>query len=161
MTKPSRSTPLYRTESSDADSPWHAETAGNKDGSGADLMGIAEVCAAFDVSPRTLRFYESKELLAPRRINGARVYGPHDRARLARIMRAKSIGMPLSDIKHYLDMYGQQGEGRIQQLTYVIERTAAAIAELEAKRAEIDASLAELRFIHERSCDTLRQKKGQ
>jgi len=122
-------------------------------------MGIAEVCAAFNVSPRTLRFYESKELLSPRRLNGARVYGPHDRARLARIMRAKSIGMPLSDIKHYLDMYGQQGEGRIQQLSYVIERSAAAIAELESKRAEIDASLAELRLIHDRSCATLRQKK--
>ncbi|MES2090622.1 MAG: MerR family DNA-binding transcriptional regulator [Pseudomonadota bacterium] len=40
-----------------------------------DLMGISEVCAAFDMSPRTLRFYETKELLAPQRINGARVYG--------------------------------------------------------------------------------------
>ncbi|MDE2402535.1 MAG: MerR family DNA-binding transcriptional regulator [Burkholderiales bacterium] len=124
-----------------------------------DLMGIAQVCAAFNVSPRTLRFYETKELLAPQRINGARVYGKHDRARLARIKRAKSIGMPLSDIKHYLDMYGQQGEGRIQQLRYVIERTSAAIADLEAKRAEIDASLAELRMIHERSRQTLESKR--
>lgn len=124
-----------------------------------DLMGISEVCTAFDMSPRTLRFYETKELLAPQRINGARVYGKQDRARLARIKRAKSIGMPLSEIKLYLDMYGQQGEGRIQQLTYVIERTSAAIAELEAKRAEIDASLAELRMINERSRQTLEAKR--
>ncbi|MES2090621.1 MAG: hypothetical protein V4532_11675 [Pseudomonadota bacterium] len=65
----------------------------------------------------------------------------------------------LSEIKLYLDMYGQQGEGRIQQLTYVIERTSAGIAELEAKRAEIDASLAELRMINERSRQTLEAKR--
>lgn len=115
------------------------------------LMGIADMCEAFGVSPRTLRFYESKGLLAPRRLNGTRVYGKVDKARLSRILRAKSLGMPLDEIKSYLDMYGDHGEGRIQQLTYVIEKTDAAIAELEAKRAQIDASLAELRLINERT----------
>jgi DNA-binding transcriptional MerR regulator len=124
-----------------------------------DLMGIAEVCAAFKVSPRALRFYETKELLAPKRINGARVYGKQDRARLARILRAKSLGTPLSEIKHYLDMYGRQGEGRLQQLTYVIEKTAAAIAELESKRAQIDASLDELRLINTTSREALEAKR--
>jgi hypothetical protein len=57
-------------------------------------------------------------------------------------------------------MYGQHGEGRIQQLTYVVEKTGAAIAELEAKRAQIEASLAELRMIHERSRKTLEAKRG-
>lgn len=51
-------------------------------------------------------------------------------------------------------MYGQRGEGRIQQLSYVIEKTDAAIAELEAKRAQIDTALAELRFINARSRQT-------
>ena len=124
------------------------------------LMGIAEVCELYKVSPRALRFYETKGLLAPRRINGTRVYNQVDRARLMRILRAKSLGSPLSEIKHYLDMYGQHGEGRIQQLTYVVEKTDAAIAELEAKRAQIDASLAELRLIHERSRDSLAAKRS-
>ena len=125
------------------------------------LMGIAEVCERYGVSPRALRFYETKGLLAPRRINGTRVYSKVDRARLKRILRAKSLGSPLSEIKHYLDMYGQHGEGRIQQLTYVIEKTDKAIAELEAKRAQIDASLAELRLINERSRKTLAEKRGK
>lgn len=126
------------------------------------LMGIAEMCAAFDVSPRTLRFYESKGLLMPQRLNSTRVYSRVDRARLSRILRAKSLGMPLSDIKHYLDMYGDHGEGRVQQLTYVIEKTDAAIADLEAKRAEIDTSLAELRLINERTRQMLAaRRKGK
>lgn len=126
---------------------------------GHDLMGIAEVCAAFKVSPRALRFYETKELLSPQRINGARVYGKLDRARLARILRAKSLGTPLAEIKHYLDMYGRQGEGRLQQLSYVIEKTDAAIAELERKRAQIDASLTELRLINTTSRQALQAKR--
>nr|WP_315197483.1 MerR family DNA-binding transcriptional regulator [uncultured Aquabacterium sp.] len=124
------------------------------------LMGIAEVCELYHVSPRALRFYETKGLLAPRRINGTRVYNQVDRARLMRILRAKSLGTPLAEIKHYLDMYGQHGEGRIQQLTWVVEKTDAAIAELEAKRAQIEASLAELRFINERTRQTLLAKKA-
>ena len=115
------------------------------------IMGIAEVCERYKVSPRALRFYETKGLLAPRRINGTRVYTRRDRARLALILRAKAIGSPLAEIKHYLDLYGDHGEGRAQQLNYVITRTDTAIAELEQKRAHIDATLAELRVINQ-SC---------
>ena len=97
---------------------------------------------------RALRFYEDKGLLSPRRINGARVYTRRDRARLALILRAKDIGSPLSEIKHYLDLYGDHGEGRVQQLTYVIDRTDATIQALEQKRKQIDETLAELRVIN-------------
>ncbi len=133
----------------DADEDKHAADS---------LMGIAEVCERYKVSPRALRFYETKGLLAPRRINGTRVYSKLDRARLKRILRAKALGSPLSDVKHYLDMYGQHGEGRIQQLQYAIEKTGIAIAELEVKRAQIDASLSELRVINERSRKALDAK---
>ncbi len=126
-----------------------------------ELIGIAEMCDAFQVSPRTLRFYEEKGLLTPRRINGTRVYSRQDRARLARILRAKALGTPLSEIKNYLDMYGQHGEGRIQQLIYAIDKTDAAIKELEAKRAQIDASLAEMRLINETSRKALAKKRGE
>jgi DNA-binding transcriptional MerR regulator len=113
-----------------------------------ELFGITELCREFDITLRALRFYEDKELLAPRRINGARVYTRRDRARLVLIQRAKAIGMPLAEIKRYLDLYGDQGEGRVQQLQYVIDRTDTEIAELEKKRAHIDATLAELRVIN-------------
>ena len=106
------------------------------------------LCREFGVSPRAIRFYEDKGLLAPRRVNGTRVYTRRDRARLSLILRAKAIGSSLAEIKHYLDLYGAHGEGRAAQLRYVLDRTGKAIAELEQKRAHIDASLAELRLIH-------------
>ncbi len=112
------------------------------------LFGITELCQEFGITLRTIRFYEDKALLKPRRINGARVYTKRDRARLALILRSKAIGASLDEIKHYLDLYGAHGEGRVQQLKFVLDRTDAAITELETKRAHIDASLAELRVIN-------------
>ena len=120
----------------------------HRDEGNAELFGISELCGAFGITLRALRFYEDKGLLAPRRVNGARVYTRRDRARLALILRAKAIGSPLSEIKRYLDLYGDHGEGRSQQLSYVIARTDAAIQELEQKRAKIDETLAELRLIN-------------
>lgn len=114
----------------------------------AELFGITELCREFGITLRALRFYEDKGLLSPRRINGARVYTRRDRARLSLILRAKAIGSQLSEIKQYLDLYGDQGEGRAQQLGYVIERTDKEIADLERKRAQIDQTLAELRVIN-------------
>ena len=118
------------------------------DDRGSELFGVTELCKSFGVTPRTLRFYEDKGLLSPRRINGTRVYSRRDRARLALILRAKAIGSSLAEIKQYLDMYGQAGEGREQQLRYVLQRTDKVIAELEQKRAHIESSLAELRIIN-------------
>ena len=120
----------------------------HRDEAATELFGITELCREFGISLRALRFYEDKGLLAPRRINGARVYTRRDRARLTLILRAKAIGSPLAEIKRYLDLYGDQGEGRAQQLGYVIERTDTEIAELEKKRAHIDKTLAELRVIN-------------
>jgi DNA-binding transcriptional MerR regulator len=120
----------------------------HRDEGAAELFGITELCREFGISLRALRFYEDKGLIAPRRVNGARVYTRRDRARLTLILRAKAIGSPLSEIKRYLDLYGDQGEGRAQQLSYVIERTGQEIADLEKKRAQIDETLAELRVIN-------------
>lgn len=122
--------------------------AAHHDGGSGELFGIADLCREFGISQRTIRFYEDKGLLAPRRINGTRVYTRRDRARLALILRAKAIGSPLAEIKHYLDLYGARGEGRAQQLKYVLERTDEAIAALEQKRRHIETTLAELRLIN-------------
>ena len=123
--------------------------ASHRDEDTGELFGITELCGEFGITLRTIRFYEDKGLLAPRRVNGTRVYTRRDRARLALILRSKAIGASLADIKHYLDLYGARGEGRVQQLRYVLERTDAAIAELEQKRAHIEATLAELRVIND------------
>jgi len=127
--------------------------AAHRDEATSELFGITQLCREFGISLRAIRFYEDKGLLQPRRVNGTRVYTRRDRARLALILRAKAIGSSLAEIKHYLDLYGTHGEGRVQQMRYVLNRTDEAIAELEQRRAHIDATLAELRVIN----DTVRK----
>jgi DNA-binding transcriptional MerR regulator len=114
-----------------------------------ELFGITELCSAFGITTRAIRFYEDKGLLSPRRVNGTRVYTRRDRARLALILRAKAIGSSLAEVKQYLDLYGSHGEGRTQQIKYVLQRTDQAIEQLQQKRAQIDATLGELRIINE------------
>ncbi len=123
--------------------------AAHRDDDAGELFGITELCGEFGITLRSIRFYEDKGLLAPRRVNGARVYTRRDRARLALILRSKAIGASLAEIKHYLDLYGSRGEGRVQQMRFALERTDQAIADLEVKRAHIDATLAELRVIND------------
>jgi DNA-binding transcriptional MerR regulator len=131
-----------------ADRSARAFVDAHRSDAATELWGITELCREFGITLRALRFYEDKGLLAPRRVNGARVYTRADRARLTLILRAKAIGSPLSEIKRYLDLYGQSGEGRVRQLEFVVTRTGEAIAALEKKRAQIDQTLAELRLIH-------------
>lgn len=132
-------------------SPLSAQdvVAAHREEGAGQLFGITELCREFGISLRAIRFYEDKGLLQPRRVNGTRVYTRRDRARLALILRAKAIGSSLAEIKHYLDLYGPHGEGREQQLRYVLQRTDAAIAELSRKRTHIDATLAELQLIND------------
>jgi DNA-binding transcriptional MerR regulator len=127
---------------------------------GGLVYGIAELSAEFGVTARALRFYESKGLLSPQRAGGTRVYSRRDRARLSLILRAKALGSSLDDIKHYLDLYGQHGEGRRKQLEYVVKRTASAIAQLEEKKTQIEESIAELRIIHATSKKQLEERRG-
>ena len=108
------------------------------------LFGISELAKEFAVSTRTIRFYEDKGLLTPERVNSARIFSRRDRARLALILRAKAIGASLSDIKHFLDLYGEAGEGQRNQMEYLIGRLDEEMAELERKKALIDDTLREL-----------------
>jgi len=130
-------------------------------GGADDVYGIADLVRDFDVTARALRLYEEKGLLAPRRLNGARIYTRRDRARLTLILRAKSLGSSLEEIKEYLDLYGQHGEGRKRQLEYVVSKTQAAIAELEQKRAELDRTLSELRIIHDGASRQLKERRAK
>ncbi len=131
----------------------------HQDEATTQLFGITELCKEFGVSLRALRFYEDKGLLAPRRVNGARVYTRRDRARLSLILRAKAIGSSLAEIKRYLDLYGDHGEGQKKQVQFVIDRTDAEIAALEIKRAQIDTTLAELRVINAACREHLSRRK--
>jgi DNA-binding transcriptional MerR regulator len=113
-----------------------------------ELFGITELCAEFGVTPRALRFYEDKGLLEPRRVGGTRVYSRRDRARLALILKSKAIGSTLAEIRHFLELYGAHGEGRVQQLRFVLDRTDAALAELADRRAKLESLIAEIGLIN-------------
>lgn len=122
---------------------------------GQELFGIADLAEEFGITTRTIRFYENKDLICPARVNGTRVYTRRDRARLALILRAKTIGSTLAQIRHFLDLYGEQGEGRVEQLEYVIDETGKAIADLEKKKALIGDTLKELQAIRKNCLNRL------
>lgn len=115
--------------------------------SGDEVYGITDLVNQLGVTARAIRLYEEKGLLSPRRVGAARIFSRRDRARLVLILRAKALGSSLEEIKHYLDLYGQHGEGRKQQLEFVVKRTAEAIHELTQKRKQIDETLEELQLI--------------
>jgi DNA-binding transcriptional MerR regulator len=110
----------------------------------SDLTPISEMCAAFGVTPRTLRFYESKELLSPVRVGTRRLFTRRDRARLTLILRGKRFGFSLEEIRQTLDLYDRTGSDAAQrQRACEIARERLAI--MEAQRAELDVAIAELK----------------
>ena len=109
-----------------------------------DVMTIREMCEAYDVTPRTLRFYESKELLTPIRVGTKRLFTRRDRARLALILRGKRFGFSLEDIRQTLDLYDRDG-GKTAQRQKAYELAMKRLAAMEAQRAELDVAIADLR----------------
>lgn len=107
-------------------------------------MTIREMCEAFKVTPRTLRFYEAKELLFPIRQGQRRLFTRRDRARLTLILRGKRFGFSLEEIRQLLDLYdmGDQQETQLAE-TYALARKH--LAGMEAKRAELDEAISELK----------------
>jgi DNA-binding transcriptional MerR regulator len=109
-----------------------------------DVMTIREMCETYDVTPRTLRFYEAKELLTPIRLGTKRLFTRRDRARLALILRGKRFGFSLEDIRQTLDLYDRDG-GLTAQRQKAYELGRKRLAEMEAQRAELDLAIADLK----------------
>jgi len=108
-----------------------------------DLMTIREMCEAFEVTPRTLRFYEAKELLFPIRDGQKRLFTRRDRGRLKLILRGKRFGFSLEDIRQLLDLYDLDDQKNMQ-LTRTLEMAERRKSEMQSQRDEIDATIAEL-----------------
>ncbi|EAQ24130.1 MerR family transcriptional regulator [Roseovarius sp. 217] len=109
-----------------------------------DMMTIRQMCDVFEVTPRTLRFYEAKELLSPRRVGQKRLFTRRDRARLKLIQRGKRFGFSLEDLRQLLDLY-DKGDQQHSQIAgaYAVARTR--LAEMEKQRDELEAAISELR----------------
>ena len=108
-----------------------------------ELMTIREMCEAFDVTPRTLRFYESKELLFPIREGSKRLFTRQDRGRLKLILRGKRFGFSLEEIRQLLDLYSPAGHNLIQfRKTYEIGQRH--LDEMISQKAELETAIVEL-----------------
>lgn len=107
-------------------------------------LTIREMCDEYDVTARTLRFYEQKELLAPRREGAKRFYTKRDRVRLTLILRGKKFGFSLEDIRQLLALYdiGDQQETQIRR-TYLMATER--LSELEQQRDALDLTISELK----------------
>ncbi|MEM8789432.1 MAG: MerR family DNA-binding transcriptional regulator [Pseudomonadota bacterium] len=108
-----------------------------------ETFPIGRMCAEFDVTPRTLRFYESKELLSPIREGQKRLFTRRDRARLKLILQGKRFGFSLEEIRQLLDLYniGDQQVTQISRTYEVAQRHMHAMVE---KRDELDLAIADL-----------------
>lgn len=108
-----------------------------------EIMTIREMCDAFDVTPRTLRFYESKELLFPIREGQRRLFTRRDRARLKLILRGKKFGFSLEEIRQLLDLY-DMGDQQQTQLARTYEVARDRLADLVSQRDALNEAIAEL-----------------
>ena len=106
-------------------------------------LSFKEMCARFDVTPRTLRYYEYIELLRPEKEGRNRFYGPRELARMTLILRGRRFGFSLEGIRQWLQMYETSGS-RQQYETFVIN-AGRQLEELERQRAELDSTIDELR----------------
>jgi DNA-binding transcriptional MerR regulator len=108
------------------------------------IMTIREMCDAYDVTPRTLRFYEAKELLFPIREGQKRLFTKRDRARLKLILRGKRFGFSLEEIRQLLDLY-DMGDQQQTQLARTYDIAKQRLADMECQRDELTQAIDELK----------------
>ncbi|MES0861940.1 MerR family DNA-binding transcriptional regulator [Ruegeria sp. SCPT10] len=109
-----------------------------------DLMTIREMCGTYDVTPRTLRFYEAKELLFPIREGQKRLFTKRDRARLKLILRGKRFGFSLEEIRQLLDLY-HVGDQQLTQMSRTYEIACERLADMESRREELTQAIDDLK----------------
>ena len=116
-------------------------------------LSFKEMCARFDVTPRTLRYYEYIELLSPEKEGRARFYGPRELARMTLILRGRRFGFSLEDIRQWLLIY--EKEGTDQQMRTWIEMADRQMLELAEQRRHLDETMAELKRLRDETATTL------
>jgi DNA-binding transcriptional MerR regulator len=106
-------------------------------------LSFKEMCAKYDVTPRTLRYYEYIELLSPKRVGRARFYGAKELARMTLVMRGRKFGFPLEEIRQWLMI--RENDGDEAQMRNWLELADRQLGELEDQRRQLDETLAELK----------------
>lgn len=119
------------------------------------LFSIGDLAAEFGISTRAIRFYEAKGLIAPERVGSNRIYKRRDRARLTLILRGKRLGFSLEEIAEYLNLYDAD-PSQIAQTRLLLQKVETSMEELEGKRRDIDAALADLSEIRKQCIGLLK-----
>lgn len=118
---------------------------------------ISELAREFDVTPRTIRFYEDQGIVSPAREGRNRIFGPRDRTRLKLALRGKRLGLQLSEILTLIDMYDGPGDTDVQLRQYLTVLEQHRVT-LEQQRRDIDDTLQEISE-QERQCRVLLAQK--
>ena len=108
-----------------------------------ERLSFKEMCARFDVTPRTLRHYEYIELLFPDREGRQRFYGPREIARMTLILRGRRFGFKLEQLRQWLELYDADPEQRLQRQVWM-DMADRQLDELRQRRAELDGIIVEL-----------------
>jgi DNA-binding transcriptional MerR regulator len=116
-------------------------------------LSFKEMCARFDVTPRTLRYYEYIELLSPEKVGRSRFYGPREVARMTLILRGRRFGFSLEEIRQWLLIY--QSQGTRPQLETFVTFADRQLAALERQRADIEGSIHDLTALRTTALDEL------
>jgi len=116
-------------------------------------LNFKEMCTRFDVTPRTLRYYEYIELLTPRKEGRARFYSTRECARMTLILRGRRFGFPLEDIRQWLLIYDH--EGTETQMRAWVELADVQLAELEEQQRQLVETTEELRRLRDLTADEL------
>jgi DNA-binding transcriptional MerR regulator len=116
-------------------------------------MTFKEMCERFEVTPRTLRYYEYIELLAPQKEGRARFYGPREVARMTLILRGRRFGFSLEEIRQFLMIY--ETEGTQAQMRTWVGMADRQLEVLSEQRAELDRTIADLRRLRNESANSL------
>jgi DNA-binding transcriptional MerR regulator len=139
-------TAVTPTNSKDGGAADHSGKSGTEAGAGANdehYFSIGELADEFDITTRTIRFYEARGLLIPQRFRSNRAYSRRDRARLKLILRGKNLGFSLEDIAEYLSLYDSD-PGQVTQTRLLLDKVEAHIAGLNSKNRDIERTLGEL-----------------
>lgn len=116
-------------------------------------LSFKEMCAKFDVTPRTLRYYEYIELLSPEREGRSRFYGAKELARMTLILRGRRFGFALEDIRQWLLIYEQ--EGTEAQMQIWVDMATRQLADLQDQRDQLDETMSELKRLRDQTAESL------
>lgn len=125
---------------------------------GDEFYTVPELAKELGITPRAIRFYETKELLSPQRAGTTRVYTRKDRARLILILRGKRLGFSLAEIREFLDLY-ETDVDHVEQIL-MLRKVRHRIDDLEEQRIELESVLVELKDIESQCDEALQEKEG-